>query len=306
MEARSRIAPQTLKSWLDEGRTLTILDTLPPEYFARRHLPGAMNACVYEVVFPERLAELLPDKAATVVVYGSSHLSKAGEVAADKLARLGYSQVFELDGGLAAWQAANLPLAGLSPGDASDEHSDFRLPARNFRLDIDLSVLTWQGRNHHNTHTGSLKLSEGALSWDGHSGVGRFVIDLATLADHDLADRDLNALLIRHLLSEDFLFAERHPTATFDLTSLTPIPGAMPGEPSFSAQGLLTVRGVRAELEFPVTVSPLEDGSISFEAHFDWDRVRWGVAYGSGRLFRHLGMHLVYGPVSIALRLVAR
>jgi rhodanese-related sulfurtransferase len=31
-----------------------VLDVLPPEHFEARHIPGARNACVYEVTFSTR------------------------------------------------------------------------------------------------------------------------------------------------------------------------------------------------------------------------------------------------------------
>ena len=45
-----------------------------------------------------------------------------------------------------------------------------------------------------------------------------------------------------------------------------------------------------------------EDGTVSIEAHFDLDRTRWNVLYGSSRFFEHLGMHLVYDLLTIELR----
>ena len=42
------------------------------------------------------------------------------------------------------------------------------------------------------------------------------------------------------------------------------------------------------------------------EAHFDIDRTRWKVIYGSSRFFKHLGMHLVFDLISIQCRIVFR
>jgi len=39
---------------------------------------------------------------------------------------------------------------------------------------------------------------------------------------------------------------------------------------------------------------------------FDIDRTRWNVIYGSSRFFEHLGMHLMFDPISIQIRIVAR
>jgi hypothetical protein len=43
---------------------------------------------------------------------------------------------------------------------------------------------------------------------------------------------------------------------------------------------------------------------MTIEAHFDIDRTRWKVIYGSARFFEHLGMHLVFDPISIQIYLM--
>jgi hypothetical protein len=46
------------------------------------------------------------------------------------------------------------------------------------------------------------------------------------------------------------------------------------------------------------------DGLIAAEAHFDINRTRWKVVYGSGKIYERLGKHLVNDEVSLALSLV--
>jgi hypothetical protein len=67
----------------------------------------------------------------------------------------------------------------------------------------------------------------------------------------------------------------------------------------------LKLRGVSADLEFDATVALGEDGSLVMEAHFDIDRTRWNVIYGSTRFFEHLGMHKVFDLLSFQIRIVA-
>ncbi len=59
-------------------------------------------------------------------------------------------------------------------------------------------------------------------------------------------------------------------------------------------------------MKFPATISKLPDGAVTAEAHFDFDRTLWKIIYGSSRYYEHLGMHLVFDPISIRLRIVAR
>ena len=54
-----KITPNQLKQWLDEGRDLNVIDTLPREVYEQRRIAGAKNACVYEVFFPDKVDEIL-------------------------------------------------------------------------------------------------------------------------------------------------------------------------------------------------------------------------------------------------------
>ena len=69
-------------------------------------------------------------------------------------------------------------------------------------------------------------------------------------------------------------------------------------------KGSLSLRGVTKNLDFPAIITVREDGSLGLEAHFDLDRTRWNIIYGSSRFFEHLGMHTVFDQISIELRLV--
>jgi hypothetical protein len=62
-----RINRDELKAQMDRHDAFELVDALPAEYFARSHLPGAVNL-PYEVV-RERAPEVLPDKGADVVLY---------------------------------------------------------------------------------------------------------------------------------------------------------------------------------------------------------------------------------------------
>jgi hypothetical protein len=62
---------------------------------------------------------------------------------------------------------------------------------------------------------------------------------------------------------------------------------------------------VKAEQEFMATVTRTEDSGLAIEAHFDMDRTKWNIIYGSTRFFEHLGMHLVFDLISIQVRISA-
>jgi rhodanese-related sulfurtransferase len=64
------IAREALKQKIDRREPFMLVETLSPASYSKGHLPGAVN------LPPDRLAELapqvLPDKAADIVVYCAS------------------------------------------------------------------------------------------------------------------------------------------------------------------------------------------------------------------------------------------
>jgi polyisoprenoid-binding protein YceI len=70
--------------------------------------------------------------------------------------------------------------------------------------------------------------------------------------------------------------------------------------------GTLELRGVKQDLSFAATIAPSDDNGLIAEAHFDIDRTRWNVIYGSTRFFENLGMHLVFDLISFQVRIVAK
>ena len=76
-------------------------------YFEDAHLPGAININHNQV---EALAPaLLPDKDAEIIVYCANTPCPNSELAAEKLARLGYTRVFEYVEGKQDWIEAGYP-----------------------------------------------------------------------------------------------------------------------------------------------------------------------------------------------------
>ena len=90
-----------------------ILDLRAPESFEAGHIGEARNVPAAQL---ESQAESLRKwRDRTVITYCDSGVSGAG--AARTLAKLGFTKVFNLDGGLNAWVKDNLPLTKTPSGD---------------------------------------------------------------------------------------------------------------------------------------------------------------------------------------------
>jgi len=300
------VTPETLRAWMEEGRDLVVIDTLPGDVYRKRHLPGAKNACVYEVVFPQQAEAIVPDRIREIVVYGSRIVSMDAVTAAEKLAGLGYQRVRVLSGGLAAWQEAGYPLEGDDVDGIGDPGTRLNLPEGVYGVDTDQSTLEWTGRNPNGRHFGTIKLAGGEITVRGAEISGSFIINMGAIKNVDLEGNEWQPVLIAHLESDDFFFVKLFPTAKFTITSAELVGDPTLSSPNLEVEGILELRGVRNSLSFLATVSTLPDGRIAAEAHFDLDRTRWRVIYGSSRFFEHLGMHLVFDPITIQLRIVTR
>lgn len=299
-----RISAEELDRRLQREDPPLLVDTLTNDHFNQVHIPRAENACVFEVTFLDRIASIVPDKAAEIVVYGARGETRDADTAADKLLRAGYTRVSVLEGGLAGWRTAGLPLEGAAPEPADIPAHPPTIAPRRYSVDTDNSVVEWVGRNPNSHHTGSLHLSEGTLDARETPITGRFVIDLKSIRNTSLEGDELQPVLLAHLLSDDFFWADRFPTAAFTLERLIPIEGSHLTTPNHTVEGALEMMGISVYLQFPATLTTLSDQRLSAEAHFDIDRTHWNIIYGSSRFFDHLGMHVVFDLISVQLKLV--
>lgn len=300
------IDPNSLNQWLKEKTSdFYLIDVLPEEHFNKVHLPGAQNACVYQVIFMEQINAIIPDKESRIVLYGSGNRSKDAEKAGEKLIMAGYSDTFILSGGLAAWRENGFTLEGESISRIIDPQTYPKIHSGIYSVDVENSIIQWTGRNPHTTHFGTVSLMKGQLSVNNESISGSFKIDMESIVNINLEGDELQPVLIDHLKSDDFFFTRMFPVAEFTITKGTLSEAPCLTAPNYAITGILDLRGIKAEQSFDATLNPLSDGQLAAEAHFDIDRTRWNIIYGSTRFFEYLGMHQVFDLISLEIRIKA-
>ena len=292
---------QDLQSLLSSAAAPRLIHVLPPEVFAARRIPGSVNACIYETAFLDHLSDLGVASCDAIMVYGAGGGSRDADAARFRLESAGFENVSVFPGGLAEWLDAGLPV------DGSGEMPRPAVPAGTYRLDAAQSIIRWTGRNLFNHHHGFLRCSSGEIQAQaGELTSARFTVDMNSIACEDLTDATLNAMLIAHLQSPDFFETTRYPVAEFVAITAGKIHGCTDGTPNFVLRGTFTLRGISRELEFPVLVATTEDGSrITAQGQFEIDRTEFGSEYGSGKLFRFLGRHLVNDHVHLHVKVHA-
>ena len=299
------VTAHDLNALLTEKPEMVLIDLLSPEHFARRHIPGAQNACVFQVSFLDDLGVATPDKQVPMVVYGASIRCQDAAMALEKLDRAGYENVSFLEGGLEAWRGAGYDLEGEAPDQQDDPQTTVTLPDGNYTIDAAASQLEWAGRNPNIRHIGTVNIAKGVIDIKDGTVTGAVEIDMTTIHNTNLEGDELQPVLEAHLQSDDFFFTKIFPKAVFTLRDAKRIEPCWLTAPNYHVNGELKLRGVSADLQFDATVALIEDGSLVMEAHFDIDRTRWNVIYGSTRFFEHLGMHKVFDLLSFQIRIIA-
>ena len=104
-ESLSSISPQELIRLMNQGAL--VLDLRPQEQYQAGHLEGARQMSSEQIVKAADTLKRHKEKA--VVVYDDS--GSLGAAAVRQLAAQGFTRVFALRGGLAAWRADNLPVS---------------------------------------------------------------------------------------------------------------------------------------------------------------------------------------------------
>ena len=281
---------------------LKIIDVRLSEHFAQVHIPGAQNNCVFEIDFVERILEMVPELSSPVCVYGAAADSFESKVAVEKLVRAGYKNVYDFRGGMDDWREAGFTLEGTGQIEGHDKST----VEGERTIDTSESLIEWMGQNLGSKHWGSLQLKSGRLGFrNGCVVSGYFVIDMHSITDLNIENKEMRKVLEEHLKSDDFFDVERYPEANFEIINADTITGATPGRPNINFTGSFTLKGLTQSIQFNAVGEFNDDGQWIAQANFDIDRTRWNIIYGSGKFFRGLGMHVVNDFINLQLKIVA-
>ena len=155
------------------------------------------------------------------------------------------------------------------------------------------STVTWKGYKVTGSHTGTINLQSGSLSFDNDKLTGgEFVVDMTSLISTDL-EGEYKGKLEGHLKSDDFFGVESHPTSKLVFTNVTAT-----GKNSYEVTGNLTIKGITKPVTFDVSVY----GSKA-TATMKVDRSEYDVRYGSGSFFDNLGDKTIYDEFDLVVDL---
>ncbi|WP_213278222.1 YceI family protein [Chryseobacterium indologenes] len=151
-----------------------------------------------------------------------------------------------------------------------------------FTVDTLNSKVEWKGykvfKSENTSHFGTIRFESGDVTVkDGKLESGKFVADMSSLTSVDLKDspEDLGKLN-GHLKSDDFFEVEKFPTASYEITKVTP---ATEGDYNTLLDGNLTIKGITKPVQFKANVS-VKNGEVSVATEpKDIKREEFGVKF---------------------------
>jgi polyisoprenoid-binding protein YceI len=151
-----------------------------------------------------------------------------------------------------------------------------------YALDTLNSKVEWKGykvfKSESTSHFGTIKFESGDLTVkEGKLESGKFVADMNSLTSVDLKDdADQLGKLNGHLKSGDFFEVEKFPTASYEITKVTP---AAEGDYNTLLDGNLTIKGITKPLQLKANVS-VKEGEVTVATEpKDIKREEFGVKF---------------------------
>ena len=171
--------------------------------------------------------------------------------------------------------------------------------------DVTKSSIEWKGFKPTGTHNGTVNIDTGVFQVD--SDViqsGTFLIDMNSITDLDL-EGDMKTNLENHLKGTvdgkegDFFNVTQFPTGSFEVTGVSEEAGKT------MLSGNLTLKGVKQNITFPISVVNEGDMLTITSEAFTIDRTKWGVNFGSKTVFDNLGDKFINDEIELKINVVA-
>ncbi|MCS6977722.1 MAG: rhodanese-like domain-containing protein [Gemmatales bacterium] len=108
-EARERIRELSIAevhAKMQRGERFVLVDVREESEFAQGHLPGAIH--LSKGIIERDIEKRFPELDTEIVLYCGGGYRSA--LAADNLQKMGYSNVWSMDGGFRGWRDAGLPV----------------------------------------------------------------------------------------------------------------------------------------------------------------------------------------------------
>lgn len=99
---------ETVKKKMESGESFHLVDVREESEWAKGHIPKAIH--IGRGMLEPKIEKVIEDREAEIVLYCGTGARSA--LAAQSLARMGYSNVLSMAGGINGWKEAGLPTEG--------------------------------------------------------------------------------------------------------------------------------------------------------------------------------------------------
>lgn len=268
-----------------KGQEYTLIDVLPKEHFEQFHLDNAINICVYETSFQDKINALGLEKKHALVVYGESDNEYDSKTAADKLENMGFSHIYVLE------------------AQCSDLDTDQLLTIEDGKYTlVENSMLHWTGSNANGSHFGQISCKQGRIDAKNAQLSGEFIVDMSSVNTLDLDENQGALQLNDHLQSDDFFFSKFFPEAKFSFENVTSVDTPYQTDINYVLEGELTIKNISRKQKVDAVITSTGN-KLFLHAKVQIDKTDWGILYGSSKYFKFLGMHKIFDLISIEMRL---
>ena len=164
-----------------------------------------------------------------------------------------------------------------------------------YTVDVVNSSIGWSAKKVGGGHTGTVKITEGSLVYNGKSlQKGVFLMDMSSITSD-------NARVTTHLKSPDFFSAEKNPSSKFEITKVTAA-----GKERVNINGNLTIKGITHPLTFPATVKQGKGVVVAVASGIRVDRTKYDIKFRSKTFFGDIGDKAIDDEFELNINLTAK
>ncbi len=164
-----------------------------------------------------------------------------------------------------------------------------------YTVDVANSSIGWSAKKVGGGHTGTVKITEGSLVYNGKSlQKGVFLMDMSSITSD-------NARVTTHLKSPDFFSAEKNPSSKFEITKVTAA-----GKERVNINGNLTIKGITHPLTFPATVKQGKGVVVAVASGIRVDRTKYDIKFRSKTFFGDIGDKAIDDEFELNINLTAK
>lgn len=175
-----------------------------------------------------------------------------------------------------------------------------QVKSKSYKVDTHDSKINWLAKKVTGAHNGGIAISYGEfhVQNDLVTDMGLH-IDIRSITDADLTDKDSNDKLVNTLKGETFFNSDKYPDAAFVSTAVVHVSGSQ-----YTVKGKLTIKGITNELSFRTTII-MNKNKLIAHAKISVDRTKFDIKIRSKSFFENLGDKVIFDNFDLEIALSA-